>query len=335
MHTLRFARALSVISLMLLSACERAPLTYMTSAGVSSRSIMHLGWGLAVISCAVILLVTWLVVWGSLRRRQRPGGLDEVVRPGGGLLWIYAGAGISTIALFICAIWSVVVLARVAYPPTSPKIIVDVIGHQWWWEIRYEGEPASRSFVTANELHVPVGEPVQVRLTSADVIHSFWVPQLAGKTDTIPGQTNQTWLQADIPGTFYGQCTEYCGLQHAHMGLVVVAEPSDRFATWWTQQLSAPPSPGGLAAEGQTVFMARCASCHSVRGTTAGGIFGPDLSHIAHRSRVPSGVLSNSPQNLAAWISHPQGIKPGALMPDPALKGHELEAVVAYLETLQ
>jgi len=322
-------------ALTVLAGCERAPLNYMTSAGASSEPVMYLGWGLTVVSCVVIAIITWLVVWGSLRRRPAPASSDEIGRPRSGLRWIYVGSGISTIALFACTVWSVVVLAHVAHAPKPPKITVDVIGHQWWWEVRYNAEPASRSFVTANELHVPVGEPVQIRLGTADVIHSFWVPQLAGKTDTIPGQTNRTWLQADKPGTYFGQCTEYCGQQHAHMAFVVVAEPAQQFASWWEHQLSTPPRSSGLASEGEQVFMAHCAACHSVRGTLAGGILGPDLSHIARRSRVPSGLLQNAPANLDAWISHPQTIKPGSLMPDPALNERQQQAVVAYLETLQ
>jgi cytochrome c oxidase subunit 2 len=210
-----------------------------------------------------------------------------------------------------------------------------VIAHQWWWEVRYQGDPQSRSFVTANELHIPVGQPVQVRLHAADVIHSFWVPQLAGKTDTIPGQTNKTWLQADHPGTYYGQCTEYCGAQHAHMAFVVVAQAAGQFTMWWDHQLSDPAPPGGLAAKGRDVFMSHCAACHKVRGTSAGGILGPDLSHVAGRSRIPSGMLPNDPEHLSAWISHPQAVKPGALMPEPQLDADQVQAVLAYLETLQ
>ena len=330
----RLQRVLPLVCVAL-SACERTPLNYLTASGPASRSILQLTWGLTAVSSAVVVIITGLLLWAIFRPRADGGSVASVSRTHAGMPWIYIGVGISTVVLFICSAWSLVTLAHVGSPSTKPALSIEVIGHQWWWEVHYRGDPIDRNFSTANEIHIPVGQPVQVRLSTRDVIHSFWVPQLNGKTDTIPGQTNVTWLQADKPGAYYGQCTEYCGLQHAHMGLVVVAEPQEKFAAWWAQQLSAAAPPGGPAAAGQDLSMQHCSTCHSVRGTLAGGGLGPDLSHVAGRMRVPSGVLPNTRENLSHWVAHPQSIKPGALMPNPVLKDDELKLVIAYVETLK
>ena len=322
------------VALTALAGCNEVPLNYVTSSGASSRPIVYLNWGLTFISCAVIVIIAVLLIAAIVRRRTAPRSPDEVTGGGHGLRWIYVGTGISTVVLLICSIWSMVTLAKIAVPPTQPAVTIDIVGHQWWWEARYRGEPAQRIFTTANELHIPVGQPVRLRLTGQDVIHSFWVPQLAGKTDTIPGLTNLAWLQADQPGVYYGQCTEYCGHQHAHMGVIVVAESPQAFALWWDHQLSSAPPPQGLAQQGRETFMEHCATCHTIRGTPAGGILGPDLSHLQQRRRIAAGQMENTPDTLANWIAHPQAIKPGALMPDPALDANQLKSIVAYLETL-
>jgi len=317
-----------------LAGCERAPLNYFSSAGASSRPILHLNYGLTFVSCAVIVIIAALLIAAIARKRSPAASPSEVTREGHGLRWIYIGTGISTVVLFICSIWSMVTLAKVAGPPSRPAVTIDIIGHQWWWEARYNAEPAQRSFSTANELHIPVGQPVRLRLTGQDVIHSFWVPQLAGKTDTIPGLTNIAWLQADQPGVYYGQCTEYCGHQHAKMGVIVVAEPPAAFDAWWDHQLAASSPPQGRAQQGEELFMQHCAACHTVRGTLAGGVLGPNLSHLKQRKRIASGQIENTHDGLASWVAHPQAIKPGALMPEPALNADQVDSIVAYLETL-
>jgi cytochrome c oxidase subunit 2 len=167
------------------------------------------------------------------------------------------------------------------------------------------------------------------------VIHSFWIPQLAGKMDAIPGQTNETWIEADAPGIYRGQCTEYCGLQHAHMGMLVVAESDDRFQRWWAGQLSPPPVPHGLAAVGQAQFQTHCGGCHTVRGTQAAGALGPDLSHLEQRRTLAAGTLTNDAPSLTHWISDPQAVKPGSLMPAPEASSRDLGAIAVYLRTLE
>ncbi|MBX6322433.1 MAG: cytochrome c oxidase subunit II [Rhodospirillaceae bacterium] len=311
-----------------------APMGYMRGYGAKAYPVTSLSWGLLVLSLVVVAVVTVLLVWALLRRRA-PAAPTVVMAPGGGLSWITVGVGVSFLALVASAAWTVAVLARIGEPPAGADLTVEVTGHQWWWQVRYLDADPSLTFTTANEIHIPTGRPVRFRLIGADVIHSFWVPPLGGKTDLVPGQTNETWLQADRPGTYRGQCAEYCGLQHAHMALAVVAEPPDAFAAWRRHQAEgAGPPDGDLAARGQAAFVLRCGACHAVRGTAAGGILGPDLSHFMTRQTIAAGTLPNTPGHLSAWIADPQRIKPGNLMPRLALPGPTLAAIRAFLETL-
>jgi len=297
--------------------------------------------GLAGDLAIVIALIGALIVVGLARQgAPRPavasGTPVPVSRPPGGVTWIYIGIGLTAVTLLGSLIWSMVVLAHVAAPPGKPGVVMDVTAHQWWWQVRYDGDPPSRQFTTANEIHIPVGVPVRVRLKSADVIHSFWVPALSGKTDLIPGQTNETWLEAREPGTYRGQCAEYCGVQHAHMAFSVVADAPQAFEAWWQSQLvDSPPPIEQAAKDGQIVFLRRCASCHTVRGTRAGGIYGPDLTHLAQRATIAAGTLPNTTGHLGAWIADPQGIKPGNQMPMLSLSGPEISAIQTYLATLK
>ncbi|ODA66761.1 Cytochrome c oxidase subunit 2 precursor [Methyloligella halotolerans] len=240
-------------------------------------------------------------------------------------------------ALVATAVWTMTTLAEVSGPPAEPAFTIEITAHQWWWEVRYLSDQPHRIFTTANEIHIPTGEPVRFELKSADVIHSFWVPALTGKTDTIPGQVNRTWLEADEPGVYRGQCTEYCGLEHARMGFEVVAQTPENFKTWREDQLHGAEEPpnGGTAARGERIFMASCSGCHQVRGTAAGGAMGPDLTHVMSRDMIAAGTLETSKANLAGWVADPQAIKPGTQMPALPLSGSELNAVVTYLDGLE
>ena len=205
-----------------------APLAYLTSAGERARAIVPLTWFTLLVSLTVCIVIA-ILLWMAASRAHGNGGAGEtraipVESGNNGLLWITTGLWISAVPLAITLVWTMVTLAAVSGPPTNPGLVLDVTGHQWWWEVTYVTQDPSQTFTTANEIHIPVGMRVLVRLHGGDVIHSFWVPQLSGKTDTIPGQTNLAWLQADQPGRYRGQCSEYCGAQHAHMGLEVVAE---------------------------------------------------------------------------------------------------------------
>ena len=221
------------------------------------------------------------------------------------------------------------------HPDTA--LTIAVTGHQWWWEVEYESPDVSQRFVTANEIHVPVGQMVQIRLRAADVIHSFWAPNLNGKRDLIPGYTSTLWFKADTAGVFRGQCAEFCGLEHAKMAFYIVADPPEGFATWRSLAASPHVQPADSGAiKGQRVFMSSgCPLCHSIAGTDAWGTVGPTLSHLKSRATIAAGTLPNTRANLANWIADPAAIKPGVRMPAFPLKPVERDAIVAYLETLK
>jgi cytochrome c oxidase subunit 2 len=309
---------------------------YLATFGPRADPATALTWGLMGISIAVVVIITMLVVVGALLRgvKARGAAMPAAGRGGkGGLYWIGVGSAITTVALLISLVWTVQVLAKIDSPSSRPALTIEIVGHQWWWEARYLSGQPGQSFTTANELHIPTGQPVRLKVTSADVIHSFWVPALTGKTDTIPGRMNIGWMQADRPGVYRGQCTEYCGMEHAGMALYVVAEPQVKFEAWRQAQLASAPLVSALP--GQAVFDSRCGRCHTVRGTSASGQHGPDLTHLMSRSTIASGILPDDTDSLSGWISNPQALKPGAAMPATHLNGVQLTEVVAYLETLK
>ncbi|MGI4813713.1 MAG: cytochrome c oxidase subunit II [Janthinobacterium lividum] len=312
-----------------------APLEYLThAAGPASLPTLHLAWGLIAVSLLVCLIIAGLLL-GALFRRRGPPGAGELSRADG-MRWIYIGAGISTVALFGIGIASLLTLNAVSRPPSPPALTIQVTAYDWWWRVDYLTASGARDFVSANEIHIPAGAPVDVELLSADVIHAFWVPALAGKTETIPGQRNHQWLLADHPGIYRGQCTQYCGVQHAHMGFEVVADAPADYQRWLSAQRAPASSPATPEATiGQHLLLQRCAGCHTVRGTEALGVAGPDLTHIASRRLLAAGLLSNTPEHLSDWVQHAQTLKPASLMPDIALSPQEAHALLTYLETLQ
>jgi cytochrome c oxidase subunit 2 len=316
-----------------------SPLGYLDAAGARAHSILSLTWFTLLVSIVVCVVIAALL-WIAVSRKRRPTDTDirsiAVERGGDGLRWISVGLMISVVPLAATLVWTMLVLAAVAGSPANPALILDITARQWWWDVRYNGALPSDAFETANEIHIPVGQPVLVRLHTADVIHSFWVPKLTGKTDVIPGQSNQSWMQADAPGRYLGQCSEFCGYQHAHMQFEVVAQSPVDFAAWRTaqRQLAAPP-PNAAATRGLEMVEFRCALCHQVRGTRAGAVSAPDLTHLMSRRTLAAGTLTNNPGNLAGWIQDPQDLKPGSLMPNQYLSGQQLSDVLAYLETLQ
>lgn len=318
---------------------QRLSLSYLESAGARGEPVTNLIWGLLLLSIAVVVAVGVLVVTGIASRgtRERAEFSDglPVVRTGGGLGWIYAGLIATTIALAAYTVWTVNILAAIADPAEEPLVTIEVVGHQWWWEVRYTGGDPEQVFETANEIHIPAGEPVRLRLRSADVIHSFWVPALSGKTDLIPGQVNETWIEADEAGVYRGQCAEYCGEQHAHMALRVFADPPEAFAEWRRGQLAlAQPPETETAQAGQRQFNLHCGACHRIRGTVAGGELGPDLTHLMSRTTIAANTLPNTPGHLSGWIANPQTIKPGSKMPRLDISGPQLDAIRAYLTAL-
>ncbi len=310
-------------------------MSYLRTHGPAGDAGTLLGWGLGIVSIGVVLVITLLLLVAVQRRRMRgrsdPAAL-AVDRDEGGTSWLYVGVGVSTLVLIACTVWTLFTMAALAMPHTD--LTVQVTGAQWWWSVRYPNTDSQRIFTTANEIHIPVGRPVRFELQSTDVIHSFWIPQLGGKMDVVPGQTNVMWLQADEPGVYRGQCGEYCGAQHAHMAMIVVAEPAHDYLHWTRAQSQAAQAPPVAAQHGEQVFLANCAACHAVRGRNAGGILGPDLTHLMSRHTLAAGTLPNTPGNLAAWIADAQAIKPGSRMPTLQLSGPDLNAVVGYLQTL-
>lgn len=221
--------------------------------------------------------------------------------------------------------------------PPPDAIRIEVTGWRWWWEIRYLDAQDRVIAVTANEMHVPVDRPVALTLESGDVIHSFWVPQLQGKTDLVPGTVNTSWFEADEAGTYRGQCAEFCGVQHALMAFVVIAESQAEFSAWLQNQRQ--PAAAPLTNDRQAgldVFMQHgCASCHTIRGTEAVGILGPDLTHLSSRKTLGAATRPNTIGHLGGWIIDPQSIKPGNLMPATSLEAEELNALTAYLQSLE
>ena len=314
------------------------PLNYLVSHGARADAVLPLTLFMLAISVGVTLAIAALL-WIAVRRR--PAAAEEqdrdvaVKRSSGGVRLIVIGLAISAVPLLASLIWTVAALAQVALPPHRQQMTIDVTAHRWWWQADYgAGTPAG--FSTANEIHVPVGRQVLIRLHSDNVIHSFWVPQLTGKTDLIPGQTNLSWLQANRPGRYRGQCTEYCGLQHANMAFAIVADPPAQFERWRLAQLQAASLPvTAQQMAGLALVEQRCARCHTVRGTLADGRRAPDLTHLQSRRTLAALTLPNNPQALAGWVENPTGSKPGALMPNQHLDANQLRAVTAYLESLR
>ena len=314
-----------------------SPLGYLNSAGARADVILPLTWFTLIVSALVCIVITALL-WAGIRRRHTTTDIRAVrlERGGNGLRWISLGLLISAVPLFITLVWTMVALAKVSGPPRNPALTLDVTGHEWWWEVRYNAPRTSEIFTTANEIHIPVGVPVLVRLHGADVIHSFWVPKLSGKTDAIPGQINMSWLQARVPGRYRGACQEFCGSQHANMAFEVVAQSREDYDLWREAQVQAAPDPTTQPQiRGLNVVEYRCGLCHQVRGTRAGAISAPDLTHVMSRRLLAAGTIPNTPGNLAGWIQNPQALKPNSLMPNQYLSGEQLSDVLAYLETLK
>jgi len=286
-----------------------------------------------------IALVVFLLAWSWKRRNRRGFGRDRFgVKPGEKPSWfVVVGLGIVTPMIVIATLFVIsdIFLIRTTEAPakTATSMTVDVTGHEWWWEFRYPGTRA----VTANELHIPVRTPVRIVVHTADVIHSFWVPQLNRKIDTIPGQDNSIELDADHVGVYRGACAEFCGLQHAHMDFLVYADPPAVFRRWLANEAKPAATPtSALAKQGHDVFMSgTCSSCHAIRGTAAGGDVGPDLTHVGSRATLAAVTIPNDKGDLAAWIPDSQHFKPGNQMPNMSLTGRQLQALLAYLEGLR
>jgi cytochrome c oxidase subunit II len=303
--------------------------------GPAARSIATLGWVLLAVSGVVYVLVLAAMVWALARKRRPSDAHPETDR----VLTQSIAAAVAVTALTLVAMTvSSHVAGRGLVSPSGPgAITIDVVGHQWWWDFRYRDVTPSDVVNSPNELHIPVGVPVVLIAQSRDVIHSFWVPNLQGKRDLIPGHVTSIWLQADEPGVYRGQCAEFCGHQHANMAVVVVAEPMDRFQQWLQQQRRPAAEPADdRQRRGRDVFLqSSCVSCHTVRGTDAGSRFGPDLTHVASRRTIAAGTLPNTREHLGEWVGNSQAVKPGNRMPSDVVLAENRDALLGYLRSLR
>ncbi len=296
-----------------------------------SGAIDHLFVIVLLIAAAIFVIVAGLVAYIAIRYRRRPGS-GEPRQVTGNLTLEIVWTAIPVAILAVILVLTIRTIRIVNPPITRVTPDVEIVAHQWWWEVRYPKSGA----VTANEIHIPAGERLLFRIESADVIHDFWVPRLAPKVDAIPGHPNHVWVEASAPGTYLGSCNEYCGLGHAWMLLRVIAQPRPAYEAWLRAQIAtaAPPS-GPEAVAGAKLFQDKtCANCHTIAGSQARGTVGPDLTHVASRETLASGAIENSQANLEKWLANPDAVKP-SLMPNLHLSAAEVRELAAYLEELR
>ncbi|MGY1824917.1 cytochrome c oxidase subunit II [Blastococcus sp. SYSU DS0541] len=298
--------------------------------GPEAAQIAGLTWFMITLGGLLWLLtVVFLVLALRHRAHREPRASDRGAKS---FIAVW-GVVVPIVVLPIVFAYSLVVGVDISRPPPPGELTVEVVGHQFWWEVRYP----EADVVTANEIHVPVGRPVRLEMTSADVIHSLWIPPVAGKLDLLPGQTNTLSFRVDEPGRYLGECAEFCGIQHARMQFVLVAQPAEEFAEHLRALQATTAEPvGELAEAGREVYLAAgCGQCHRIEDVSEGADFAPDLTHLATRDTIAAGMLENTRGNLAGWILDPQGLKPGVRMPPNNLSGADLQALLAYLESLE
>jgi len=336
---LNYTFVICVLTVMSASAAaseiESAPLNYfLHSYGPASTPTMVLGWVFTALLVAIFIIIA-LIFAGAVFRKRHAEDPRSIGRENEGMPLIYIGTGVSTCILLALCIYALITLNTIAKPTYVPALTLTVTGYDWWWKVEYETKDPTHYLITANEIHIPVGVPILVKLKSADVIHAFWVPMLAGKTQMIPGLTNQQWIEADTEGVYRGQCTQYCGVQHAHMSMEVIAQNADDFQKWQGAQRSPAAITSAFNVNtGQMLFLDRCGGCHAIRGTEAVGAHAPDLTHLNSRRMIAAGLLTNTPDHLVQWITHAQDLKPGARMPSMELSTTEIAALSAFLSTL-
>ena len=333
-----------------LSGCD-LPLA-LDPRGPAAAEIARIWWILLWTAVAVSVIVFVLLAVAIVRARASARARDRVEGPLGDgedaagpdagderrerrtTAFVLIGGGVIPAVILIGAtILTLSGLAVFDQTPGDERLTITVRGHMFWWEVEYP----DHGVVTANEIHVPVGQRVRVELESADVIHSFWVPQLHGKLEMIPGKTNVIIMEADEAGTYFGKCAEFCGQQHANMEMLFIAQPEDEFEAWLANQASDAVEPSDeLTRRGREVFVASaCSGCHTIRGVSTGAAVGPDLTHLASRRTLAARTLPNVRGNLGGWILDPQGIKPGSNMPAVELEGDDFLALLAYLGELR
>lgn len=330
-------RAAGLIAASSLSACT-GPQDFMRTAGPAAGDLAVLGW-LTLVVFSIVAALIWLLLLFIAQRRQGSFDAHAPVEVSDGQRWIVIGGFAIPTAilatLFVLMLGSMRAFPMAAGTQHEPEI--RIVGRQWWFGAQYLRDGSYPEFEVPTELHMPVGRPVDIELVTRDVIHSFWAPKLHGKVDLVPGMVNRMRIQIDEAGTYEGECAEYCGAQHAHMRLRVIAQSEASYAQWLAAQRASARAPRSTQAmHGQRLFVrGGCPLCHTVRGTGAAGSVGPDLTHVASRQRIAGGMLVNNTANLAAWIRDAPSLKPGTRMPAMDLSGEQLRAVVAYLQTLE
>ena len=330
------------VLLVLLAGCavpERQ--SALDPAGTQAGHI-HGTWDLYLWVCAAVYVLVMAFLVFAIARRNRAGTDAPVTQPPVNRelrmgVVVSGCVAVTTLILFVFLIADFVTGRRINALIDPAAQTVTITGHQWWWEVQYQDATPSNIVTTANEIHVPVGRTIHFELKAADVIHSFWIPNLHGKTDLIPPHTTHTFIRADRPGEYWGQCAEFCGFQHANMRFVVVAEPEEDFQRWLTAGRQPAREPTTESQKkGLQVFLTRsCVLCHTITGTSAASRVGPDLTRVGSRPRIGAGTLPNTRGNLAGWVSDPHGVKPGVRMPPNPLPPDELQAILDYLESLK
>jgi cytochrome c oxidase subunit 2 len=330
-------RALVLLSLLALAGCSGWQSALDPQSGQASH-LANLFWFFTGVCLVIWLLVMAALAWLLLRRRPV---LDA--EPEGDAPQEHRRKSQVVIALTLLTATILAVFGVTSFYATrnftwanTHTLTLKITAQQWWWQVEYQNEDASQTVTTANEIHIPVGRPVTLDLRATDVIHSFWVPNLMGKQDMIPGRQTLLTLQADRPGLYRGQCAEFCGLGHAKMAFLVFAEPQEKFEAWRRHQLEDAKKPGApIRRRGLELFEhGPCAACHTVNGTDAAGQVAPDLTHFGGRATIAAGLLHNTPENLGRWLADPQEVKPGTNMPEVPLSPADRAALVAYLEGL-
>ena len=337
-------RRLAVLAFLAANGCAHAAefQSALAPAGVQADHV-HTLWLIMLATCGValaaVLVAFAIALWRAPRATEETMPLTTRTTGAerGASRAVTIGAAVSIAGLLGLVVASVATDRALAGLPLKDGVVIDVTGQQWWWQATYDPGDPQRTFDTANELHIPVGRPVVLQLRSPDVIHSFWVPNLAPKKDLIPGRTLTLTLRADKPGIYRGQCAEFCGFQHAKMAFLVIAEEPAQFEQWREAQRAKAQEPADAAQKrGRDVFMASpCVMCHTIQGTPANAKTGPDLTHLASRLTLAAGTLPNSRGHLAGWITNPQQTKPGTNMPAVTLSAEDLQALVTYLESLK
>ena len=311
------------------------PQSVLDAAGIQAERIEALWWTMFWVTTVVTVIVLAVLGWAVMRARRQ----DPHPPAGDRRLLVYVAAGtFATVVILLGLLVVTTVTSRaIASEYDEQALQIEVTAYQWWWNVEYQHPEPEQRVRTANEIHIPVGRKVGVKLLASDVIHSFWVPALHGKLDAIPGHENTLWLRADRPGLYRGQCAEYCGAQHAHMAFVVIAEPPDVFERWIQAQRTTAAQPQSDQEQRGLYLVQRsaCVMCHTIRGTAAGGRMGPDLTHIASRGTILAATAERTPENLHRLIRDPQQFKPGTRMPPLGFSDDDRAAIVAYLERLR